>query len=147
MIKLIMEAKGSGKTKALIDAANKSAVESKGSVVCVEYGRNLSYQLKPQVRLIDAKNYSIIDADEFYGFICGILAGNYDVTDIYIDSALKMCGGDMASFAEFMFRIEKILDERNINCLVTASAFAESLPAGLERFLISERVKRENRTL
>jgi len=138
MIKLIMEAKGTGKTKALIEAANSSALESKGSVVCVEYGRELAYQLKPQVRLVDAKSYSIIDADEFYGFICGILAGNYDVTDIYIDSALKICGGDMASFGEFMFRIEKILEERNINCLVTASAFTESLPAGLERFLVGE---------
>lgn len=139
MIKLIMEAKGTGKTKALIEAANKSVAESKGSVVFVEYGRELAYQLKPKVRLIDAKSYSIIDADEFYGFVCGILAGNYDVTDIYIDSALKICGGDMASFGEFMFRIEKILDERNINCLVTASAFAESLPAGLERFLMGEK--------
>ncbi len=147
MIKLIMEAKGTGKTKALIDAANKSAVESKGSVVCVEYGRELAYQLKSKVRLIDAKSYSIIDADEFYGFICGILAGNYDVTDIYIDSALKICGGDMASFGEFMFRIEKILDERNINCLVTASAFAESLPAGLERFLVGERTESENQSV
>ncbi len=142
MIKLIAEAKGSGKTKALIEAANNAAYESKGLVVCVEYGRELAYQLKPQVRLIDAKSYSIIDADEFYGFVCGILAANYDITDLFIDSALKICGGDMASFGEFMFRIEKILEERNINCLVTASAFAESLPDGLERFLVGDKAEK-----
>ncbi|MFA6729449.1 MAG: hypothetical protein WCR95_00425 [Eubacteriales bacterium] len=136
MIKLIMEAKGTGKTKALIEAANNAVAVSKGSVVFVEYGRDLSYQLKTQIRLVDAKAYSIIDADEFYGFVCGMLAGNYDVTDLFLDSVLKICGNDMASFGEFLFRIEKILDDRNINCLMTASAFAETLPAGLERFLV-----------
>ncbi len=135
MIRLIMEVKGSGKTKRLIEAANAAAAESKGSVICIEYGRKLSYELKPQVRLIDAKDYGVDDAEVCCGFVCGVLAGNYDVTDLFIDSALKMCGGEMTSFAEFMFRIEKIIDERNINCLVTASAHADSLPAGLERFL------------
>ena len=135
MIRLIMEVKGSGKTKRLIEEANAASQSSDGCVMCIEYGRDLSYELKPQVRLIDAKTYGIDDAEEFYGFACGVLAANYDVTDLFIDSALKICGGDMASFAEFMFRIEKIIDERNINCLVTASAFADSLPAGLERFL------------
>lgn len=135
MIRLIMEVKGSGKTKRLIEEANAAAAKSKGSVICIEYGRKLSYELKPQVRLVDAKDYGVDDAEEFYGFACGVLAGNYDVTDLFIDSALKICGGDMASFAEFMFRIEKIIDERNINCLVTASAHADSLPAGLDRFL------------
>ena len=135
MIRLIVGAKGAGKTKRLIEEANAAGLASKGSVICIEYGRALSYELKPQVRLIDAKSYGVDDAETFYGFACGVLAGNYDVTDLFIDSALKICGGDMASFAEFMFRIEKIIDERNINCLVTASAFADSLPAGLERFL------------
>lgn len=138
MIKLIMEAKGTGKTKRLIEAVNNAVTVSKGSVICVEYGRELNYQIKPQIRLIDAKDYGIIGADEFFGFICGILAGNYDVTDIYIDSALKICDNNMASFGEFLFRLEKILEQRNINCYVTASAFSSSLPVGLERFLESE---------
>ncbi len=138
MIKLIMEAKGTGKTKTLIEAANSAVAVSNGSVICVEEGGELAYQLKPQVRLIDAKDYGITDADEFYGFVSGVLAGNYDVTDLFLDSALKICGNDMASFAEFIFRLEKIIDERKINCLIVASAFTESLPAGLERFLCGD---------
>ena len=73
---------------------------------------------------------SVCDAMEY-----SLTAGGKRIRPLLALEFCKICGGDTASFAEFMFRIEKIIEERNINCLVTASAFADSLPAGLERFL------------
>ena len=89
MIKLIVGVKGTGKTKALVDEINKAANESHGSVVCVEYKRKLTYDINYRVRLADAGDYGVNDADKLYGFVCGILAGNYDVTELFIDSALS----------------------------------------------------------
>ncbi|HPE95557.1 MAG TPA: hypothetical protein PLT66_05775 [Bacillota bacterium] len=102
MINLIVGVKGTGKTKRLIEDVNKAVSASHGVVVCIEYGKKLTYDIKYQVRLIDAKDYNIKDGKSLYGFVCGILAGNYDVSELFIDSALKICQDDMASFEKFV---------------------------------------------
>ena len=83
MIKMLVGLKGSGKTKTLIDEVKKASEASSGSVVCVEYGRNLSYNIGYDVRLVDAKEYAVKDATTLYGFVCGLLASNHDVTDLF----------------------------------------------------------------
>ncbi|MDL2287537.1 hypothetical protein LJB90_03125 [Eubacteriales bacterium OttesenSCG-928-G02] len=136
MIKLIVGLKGTGKTKALIDEVNKAAKESSGAVVCVEYGRKLNYEIKYQARLIDAKDYAVGCGSSLYGFICGILAGNYDVNELFIDSALKICGDNLIEFEKFMLDLNKILEKSKINCLITSSVSEDNLPASLKPFVI-----------
>lgn len=135
MIKLIIGLKGTGKTKALIDEVNKASRESNGAVICVEYGRKLNYEIKYQARLIDAKDYKIKDSTALYGFICGILAGNYDVTELFIDSALKICGDDVEGFEKFMLALNDVLKAGTINCLITSSISEENLPESLKTFV------------
>ena len=103
MIKLFIGAKGSGKTKTLIELVNSAAATSKGSVVCIEKGDKLIHDVTYKARLIDTDDYAIYDAEALYGFISGILASNSDITDIFVDSALKICGNDTVAF-------EKMLD-------------------------------------
>ncbi len=137
MIKLIVGLKGTGKTKTLIADVNQASAESKGSVVCIEFGRKLNYEIKPQARLIDALEFGIDNASALYGFVCGIFAGNYDVTDLFIDSALKVCGNDenaVSSFEHFMLSLEKVAD-KNINIVITASVEESALPESLKKFL------------
>ena len=95
MITLIFGKKGSGKTKKLIECANDAIANSNGNVVVVEKGLKLTYDISHQARLIDSDAYEIQGADALSGFISGICAGNYDVTDIFIDSTLKIIGQDM----------------------------------------------------
>ncbi|MFR5864821.1 MAG: hypothetical protein ACI3ZE_08015 [Candidatus Woodwardiibium sp.] len=135
MIKLIVGVKGTGKTKALVDEINKAANESHGSVVCVEYKRKLTYDINYRVRLADAGDYGVNDADKLYGFVCGILAGNYDVTELFIDSALKICGDDVAAFERFFLALNEITEKNNIHCVMTASLPAEDVPASLASFI------------
>ena len=45
MIHVIMGLKGSGKTKKLIDAINAAVAEAHGDVVCIEYGKKLTYDV------------------------------------------------------------------------------------------------------
>ena len=43
MVRVIMGAKGTGKTKQLIDMINYAAENESGNVVCVEIGKKLVY--------------------------------------------------------------------------------------------------------
>ena len=121
MIKMLVGLKGSGKTKTLIDEVKKASEASTGSVVCVEYGRNLSYNIGYDVRLVDAKEYAVKDATTLYGFVCGLLASNHDVTDLFIDSALKICKNDLDAFDNFLTEMENLSDKFNVNVVITSS--------------------------
>ena len=134
-MQLIVGVKGTGKTKALIEEVNKASRESSGSVVCIEYGRKLTFDIKYQARLIDALDYEVNDAEKLYGFVCGILAGNYDVTQLFIDSALKICGDDIPSFETFILKTAAIAKKNNIECIITASVSPELLPASLKEYI------------
>ena len=83
MIKLIVGTKGSGKTKAMIDMINDSVKTSKGNVVVVEKGMKLTYEVPNAARLIDLDEYKIAGGEMLYGFVAGLLASNYDITDLY----------------------------------------------------------------
>ena len=126
-MQLIVGLKGTGKTKTLIEEVNKASKETKGVVICIEYGRKLNNDITTRARLVDALEYDINSADKLYGFVCGMIACNYDITEIFIDSALKICGDNVAEFEEFVVKTEKLASAYKINCLVTASVAAEGL--------------------
>ena len=90
MIQIIFGKKGSGKTKRILDMANASVKEAKGNVLFVDDDKSYTLSLKPQIRFIDASEYEVKGTDPFYGFLAGILAGNYDIGVIYIDAFLKL---------------------------------------------------------
>ena len=133
MIKLLIGGKGSGKTKALIEFANKAVEESKGSVVCVEKGDALRLNVTSRARLISAEDYAITNAEAFYGFIAGILSSNYDITDLFIDSAMKLSAGDVDAFVCFVERLEKITAD--VNVTISASIPVEECPEVLKKFI------------
>ncbi len=136
MIKLIVGSKGTGKTKILIDEVNKAARTSNGSVVCVEKEMTLGYEIIPQVRLIHADEYKVNGFDAAYGFICGILASNYDIKDIYIDGILKIGGAskDLDGFAALVTAIDKQVGDQ-ATVTFTVSADVAQLPESLKKYL------------
>ena len=90
MVQIIAGAKGKGKTKYLLDMANTAVKEAKGSVVYLDKSSKHMYELNNKVRLIDVSGFPIKNADEFVGFICGILSQDHDLEQIYLDSFLKV---------------------------------------------------------
>ena len=88
MITLILGKKGSGKTKKLMDLCNTAVEQSKGNVVFIEKDNTLTYDLSHKARLVAAEDYAIRCYGCLYGFIAGMCAGNYDITDIFVDSTL-----------------------------------------------------------
>ena len=133
MIKLFIGGKGSGKTKTLIEMVNNAVVESKGNVVCIEKGDKLIHDITYKARLIDTDHYAIVDADALYGFIAGILASNSDITDIFVDSALKIIGNDVVAFETFLKKLEKITSD--VNLVITSSIAVEECPEAIKAYV------------
>ena len=124
MINVIVGKKGSGKTKKLVERANEAVEKSNGNVVVIEKGPKLTYDISHQARLIDIDSYHIQGAEALAGFLCGICAGNYDVTDIYVDSTLKIIGEDiqiLVSFVEHMNALSSLADTK-ITLLISMDA-------------------------
>ena len=132
MIKLFIGAKGSGKTKTLIELTNSAAESSKGSVICIEMGDKLRHEITYKARLIDTVEYSINDTAALYGFIAGILASNSDITDLFIDSSLKICGNDVVAFEEMLKKLDPIT--KDVNLVMTVSLAVEDCPAGIKAY-------------
>ncbi len=135
MLKLIIGVKGTGKTKTLINMVNTAVESSKGDVVCIEKGVKLRYDVKYQARLIDTEEYFVTDAQALYGFIAGILASNHDVTDLFIDSALKICQNDTAAFDVFVEEVNKIADKVGLNVVMTSSIPVEDASDTVNKYL------------
>lgn len=132
MIKILIGAKGSGKTKTLIELTNNAAETSKGSVVCIEKGDKLKHEITYKARLIDTDYYMITDAPGLCGFIAGILASNSDITDIYVDSALKIAANDVAAFEAILPRLEKLAE--GINLVLSASIAVDDCPESIKAY-------------
>ena len=132
MIKLIIGGKGSGKTKTLIDLVNTAAVSTNGSVVCIEKGDKLNLDIIHKARLIDTDYYAVRDAGTLYGFVAGILASNSDITDIFVDSTLKICAQDANALADILPKIDAIT--KDINFVMTVSLALEECPEGIKAY-------------
>lgn len=130
MITLILGKKGSGKTKRLIDMCNAATTESKGNVVFIEKDSTLTYDISHKARLAVADEYGIRGFDSFYGFIAGMCAGNYDITDIFVDSTLKIGGSDTDKLASFIEKLKELSDKTETNLVLSVSADKADIPAG-----------------
>lgn len=136
MLKLIVGVKGTGKTKHLIDLTNKATQQSSGSVVCLEQGTKLIYDIKHQVRLIDTAEYFVHDGQSLYGFIAGILASNHDITHIFVDSALKICGDNTVEFDKLLVECNQLAESRApLNIIITASIATEDITETMSKFI------------
>ena len=100
MVELIVGKKGKGKTKVLLDKVNGAIKEANGSIVYLDKSAKHMYELNNKVRLIDVSGYPIKNADEFVGFVCGIISQDHDLEQIYLDSFLttaKLEGQDVTN--------------------------------------------------
>lgn len=133
MIKLITGKKGTGKTKILVDMISESVEKATGNVICIERGMKLTYDIPHKVRLVDAEEYGITSYDAFYGFVAGMLAGNYDIQEIFVDGILKMGGKDFAVFGATLEKLAMI--SKDVKVVFTLSADEAELPQSVKAFL------------
>ena len=135
MVTLLIGKKGSGKTKRLIEEANAAVKSSNGNVIVVEKGAKLTYELTYKARLVDSDAFKIKGYDALYGFLSGMCAGNYDITDIFVDSTFKIAGDDKKELAEFVTKLNELAEEANTSVTLLISAAKDDLPADLSATL------------
>ena len=133
MINLIPGKKGTGKTKILVDAIKDAVATATGNVVCIERGMKLTYDIPHKVRLVDAEEYGINSFDAFYGFVAGMLAGNYDIQQVYVDGILKIGGRDYEALGDMIEKLAMLA--KDIKIVLTVSADVEELPAKVRAFI------------
>ena len=133
MVKLIVGKKGSGKTKQLIDAIHTAEKESKGNVVAIQYGSSLNIDIYHKIRLINIEDYKVSGYNDMYGFVAGLLASNYDTTDLFVDGTLRIVGRDLEEVGKMLDRIAAISE--NVNVVFTISADEADMPESVKKYL------------
>ena len=136
MIQVIMGLKGSGKTKRLIDAINNAVANAQGDVVCIEYGSKLTYDVNYRVRLVNSKEYEINNLDKLKGLLSGLHAGNFDITNVYIDNLYKTIGADRAAGEEFIAWCAKFAAANNMNITITVSDDPAGASEAVKAYLV-----------
>ena len=136
MVNIMMGPEGSGKTKLLIGALNQAVQRESGSIVCIEKGDTLRFDVDHKVRLIDIKEYAYGGYPFLRGFISGLYAGNYDITHVFIDSLTKIVSSDASDHAveEFLDWLNSFSEKNNIKFTVTISADASLATEGVKKY-------------
>ena len=136
MVRLIMGGKGSGKTKQLIELINNAAKDEPGNVVCIEANRNMTYDIHYHIRLIDAEEYKLSNYDLMRGFVSGLYAGNYDISQVFIDNLCKMAGTDVDQNTEtFLNWLDGFGEKNGIKFTVTISAEESAATEGMKKYM------------
>ena len=135
MIHVIMGLKGSGKTKKMIDSLNETLASASGDVVCIEYGKKLTYDIPYRVRLVDSKEYGINNLDMLKGFLSGLHAGNFDITNVYIDNLYKTIGSDRATGEAFITWCAAFAQTNSMNITITVSDDPEQASEEIKQYL------------
>ena len=133
MIHVIMGLKGSGKTKKLLDSIHDAVAEARGDVVCIEYGKKLTYDVSYKVRLVDSKEYGINSSEMLKGFLSGLHAGNFDITHVFIDNLYKTIGN--AAGEEFVTWCAKFAAENEMEITMTISDDVADAPEGIKQYI------------
>ena len=135
MIRIIYGKKGSGKTKKIIDAANEAVKVSTGELVFIDDDNRYMYDLRHEIRFVNATEYDVSSPETFMGFICGILAGNYDMKQLFIDGFLRLVKSDMADLEAFFAKLEDITHRHGVDVVISASAKDDEVPEFLKKYI------------
>lgn len=137
MVKVIMGLKGSGKTKTLVELVRKAVNEENGDVVCIEKDKNLTYDIPYRARLIHASDYDINTNERFRGFICGLHAGNYDITHVFIDNFFKMLDDTSNEAVEQLLDKMEAFSQKNcVKFTVSITADPTTVSEGIKKYFM-----------
>lgn len=136
MIRILIGPKGTGKTKTFIEMANKALETEKGNVVCISKGSRHTFDIDSNIRLVNTDDFNITSIEAFYGLISGMIAQNYDITHIFIDSITKITSATVDDLARVIPEIETISEKFNVDFTVAISAEKEGAPAEVLKYAV-----------
>ncbi|MBP3874034.1 MAG: twitching motility protein PilT [Lachnospiraceae bacterium] len=144
MIQFIIGEKGKGKTKVLLEKANREVKEATGNVVYLDKNTQHMFELNNKIRLIDVTNYPLTDADEFIGFICGIISQDHDLEKVYLDSFLRIAkleGRDLdveSAVVPVLAQLASISTQFSVDFIISISLTREQLPSEYHDMIVAQ---------
>ena len=136
MVQLIVGKKGKGKTKQLLDKVNSEVKDISGSIVYLDKSTKHMYELNNKVRLIDVSRYMIENADEFLGFVCGIISQDHDLEQMYFDSFLKIAVLEGKDISAVIDKLDKMSDFFQVDFILSVSMDESELPEAVKDKII-----------
>ena len=137
MVQIIMGLKGSGKTKRLVELVREAVNEDSGDVVCIEKERKLTFDIPYQARLIEAGSYDVGSYEFLKGLICGVHAGNYDITHFFIDNFYKLVNDKSPDALEhFLVWLDKFSEAEKISFVISVSADPATVSEKVRSFIL-----------
>lgn len=135
MIRVVTAATGEGKSKSLISLANENLEVTKGHIVFIDSDGSQMYSLKHQIRYINSSDFPLSNQNEVFGFICGILSRDSDISDIYVDGLLKMANQKEIETPENLVEKFKIVAKKfDVNITLGIGCSADKLPEAFKEF-------------
>ena len=136
MIKVIYGRKGSGKTKRIIDMANLAVKENDGDLVFVDDDNRYMFDLRHEIRFVNATEYNVSSPDMFLGFLSGIIASNYDMGMLFVDGFLRLVNARLAELGTFFAQLESLADKHNLTVVISCSGEPDAAPDFLTPYII-----------
>jgi hypothetical protein len=136
LIQVIAGKKGSGKTKRIIDMANKAVQESKHDIIFMDNDNRYMFDLRHEVRFVNASEYNLDSDKMFMGFLAGAVAQNFDVGLILIDGFKKLILCELASTEWLFERLEALSEKHSVDFVLSISEDPAELPAFIQKYVI-----------
>ena len=136
MVQLIVGKKGKGKTKQLLDKVNSEVKDISGSIVYLDKSTKHMYELNNKVRLIDVSRYMIENADEFLGFVSGIISQDHDLEQMYFDSFLKIAVLEDKDISAVIEKLDRMSDFFQVDFILSVSMDESELPEDVKDKII-----------
>ena len=134
MIYLNCGVKGSGKTKILVNLANEKVKQANGNLVYIDSSRDMTFALNNNIRFVDLSEFRANNLSKIFGIVCGIIAKDYDVEGIFIDSLLRITKEDLKDSKEFFEDLDKVSENFHIDLYINISSSMEKLPDFLRKY-------------
>ena len=137
MIQTIIGHQGSGKTIKLIQLANEALSTETGNVFFIDNNNRHMYDLRREIRFVNAKDYDIKSLNGFYGLLCGMLAANFDITLIVIDGFMKtvnVTNDTMDEMETFFQRVETLSEKNGVRIVFGISGESDQMPEFITRY-------------
>ncbi|MTI66309.1 MAG: hypothetical protein FH753_06880 [Firmicutes bacterium] len=119
MVKLVLGSRGTGKTTKLIQKANEDIKKCAGDIAFIDADNKNMYNLNHKVRLINAMEFDINNIENFHGFLCGIIAEDYDIEKVYIDEIYNLIDLDMDKLNDLILKLENLGEKFNTNFILS----------------------------
>jgi len=136
MLNVIFGEAGSGKTKRLIEMANEAVKAAKSEVVYVDTSKRYMYDLAHQIRFVDISEFKIKDPLALYGFLCGIIARNFDIDSIFVNDFLKIANTELDKTEDMLLKLDELSTAMSVNIVAEITGALDKVPPFLNKYIV-----------